>query len=190
MGMDNDGLLFRRRAMLSVPTLDAALLPRERTNAFATLEGKLRWKPGLKSEEREHYQRRAFLRLGYDDQIKHCLRVDELDGPPESAWPTINAHLGTSAMSLPELVRMALLVDFGTRSSPRLLPPHGPLAPGGRNGRSSQAVDPAQDRGEQGARYRHLGQPVHALPAEDGAHGGIAGDTLGVVTSSSPASRP
>jgi hypothetical protein len=37
-------------------------------------------------------------------------------------------------------------------------PRSGPLASGRSNGRPSQAVDPAQDRGEQGARHRHLGQ--------------------------------
>ena len=34
-----------------------------------------------------------------------------------------------------------------------------------RNGRSSQAVDPAQDRGEQCARHRHLGELEHHIAA-------------------------
>jgi hypothetical protein len=48
------------------------------------------------------------------------------------------------------------------RSRRKLLPSapaaHGSLPSGHRNGRPSQAVDPAQDRGEQRTRHRHLGQ--------------------------------
>ena len=64
-------------------------------------------------------------------------------------------------------IRAALVppVDLGAWFSPRLRPPHGSLLSGRRNGRSSQAVDPAQDPGEQGARHRHLGELEHDIAA-------------------------
>lgn len=61
MTMDNDGLLLRRRASLSVPTVYGVLSPHERENALVTVNGKPRWKPGLKAADRAHFQRRAFL---------------------------------------------------------------------------------------------------------------------------------
>src|SRR4051812_3064724 len=48
--------------------------------------------------------------------------------------------------------------DLGVWFSPRLWPFHGWLLSRGRNGRPSQALNPAQDRGEQRPRHRHLGQ--------------------------------
>lgn len=49
---------------------------------------------------------------------------------------------------------------------------HGSLPSGRRHGRPSQAVDPAQDRGEQHPRHRHHGQLEHevaAVPHDPGA---------------------
>jgi hypothetical protein len=57
-----------------------------------------------------------------------------------------------------------LLVDLGAWFSLRLWPPHGPLLSGGCHRRSSQAVDPAQDRSEQRSRHRHLGQLEARIP--------------------------
>jgi adenine-specific DNA methylase len=50
-------------------------------------------------------KRRVFLRLPYDEQINRCLRPENVDGPSPAAWERINAHLGTQAASIPELVR-------------------------------------------------------------------------------------
>lgn len=47
----------------------------------------------------------VFLRLPYDVQLTRCLRPENIDGPSPEAWKKINAHLGTSASSIPELVR-------------------------------------------------------------------------------------
>jgi putative DNA methylase len=65
-------------------------------------------KKGLKTELAEfvdELQRRVFLRQPYEDQIARCDRPEQIDGPSEQAWGEINAHLGTRAKSLPELVR-------------------------------------------------------------------------------------
>ena len=46
-----------------------------------------------------------FERMSYDEKLRWCDRPEHLDGPSPEAWQAINAHLGTSAASLPELVR-------------------------------------------------------------------------------------
>ena len=55
-------------------------------------------------EDREHMQRRAFNRMGYDKKLTYCVRPEEIAGPSEAAWQEINAHLGTEVHSLLELV--------------------------------------------------------------------------------------
>ena len=51
--------------------------------------------------------------MGYDEKLKWCSRPEQVDGPSEAAWDTINAHLGTSAASLQDLVRELGLRRFG-----------------------------------------------------------------------------
>jgi hypothetical protein len=51
---------------------------------------------------------------------------------------------------------------------------HGSLPLDRRHGRSSQTVDPAQDRGEQGARHRHLGQLDTSIYGSDMVMAAIA----------------
>ena len=55
-------------------------------------------------EQRRHLEAIAFNRMGYDEKLEHCLRPEEVEGPSEEAWKRINAHLGTRASSLPQLV--------------------------------------------------------------------------------------
>ncbi len=53
----------------------------------------------------ETLQRTVFLRQPYEEQIARCDRPEQMGGPSEEAWVEINAHLGTAAQSLPELVQ-------------------------------------------------------------------------------------
>jgi len=48
--------------------------------------------------------REAFDALPYAARIQHCERPENVEGPSIQAWESINAHLGTTASSLPELV--------------------------------------------------------------------------------------
>ena len=48
--------------------------------------------------------RTTFDALSYAERIKYCARPENIAGPTSEAWAEINAHLGTSANSLPELV--------------------------------------------------------------------------------------
>lgn len=49
--------------------------------------------------------RAEFDALPYAERIQHCYRPEQVEGPTAAAWAEINAHLGTSAASLSELVQ-------------------------------------------------------------------------------------
>lgn len=51
--------------------------------------------------------------LPYAERIKHCERPENISGPTEPAWFEINAHLGTSASNLIELVEQLGQRTFG-----------------------------------------------------------------------------
>lgn len=108
MTMDEDGL-WRRVAGIPAAAVYHHLLPREREGWFDLSGDKPRWARGTgrkeKLAERQSLVRRAFFRMGYDEKLKYCVRPEEIDGPSPEAWAEINAHLGTHASSLPELVR-------------------------------------------------------------------------------------
>lgn len=48
--------------------------------------------------------RSVFDVMPYAERIKHCERPENISGPTPEAWTEINAHLGTSASSLSDLV--------------------------------------------------------------------------------------
>jgi putative DNA methylase len=105
MTMDDDGLWQRMTKSIPAGVVHAMALPREREQYFQTDGGKVAWRRGLSADERRSMQRRAFFRMSYDDKLVYCVRPEEIDGPDLLAWGRINAHLGTSATSLPQLVR-------------------------------------------------------------------------------------
>lgn len=55
----------------------------------------------------------AFNRLPYAERIAECERPENVAGPSSAAWAEINAHLGTQAKSLPELVEQLGQRTFG-----------------------------------------------------------------------------
>jgi putative DNA methylase len=59
-----------------------------------------RCKPSVKRKTTRH----EFDQLAYADRIANCDRPENIDGPSSEAWDEINAHLGTKANSLQELV--------------------------------------------------------------------------------------
>ena len=62
-----------------------------------------RWKDGV------------FYALDYVEQREYCCRVEEIDGPPEESWEEINAYLGTTAKTLPELIQQLSIRRYGKR---------------------------------------------------------------------------
>ena len=59
--------------------------------------------------------RAAFDALPYVERIVHCERPENVAGPDAKAWGEINAHLGTGATNLPELVEQLGKRIFGHR---------------------------------------------------------------------------
>ena len=57
--------------------------------------------------------RTEFDALSYAERIRHCERPENIEGPNVAAWADINAHLGTTAQSLPELVEQLGRRQFG-----------------------------------------------------------------------------
>ena len=105
--MDDDGL--RRRKNRNIPLKEAyrQLSDKERLAWFAdnTDPNRPKLKNGTKTPSRRRLQMLVFDRLSYDDKLKFCDRPEQIDGPSEESWRTINEHLVTSASSLSELVR-------------------------------------------------------------------------------------
>ena len=107
MTMDGEGLIRRKSKNLPLKDAFALLTEEERAEWFvadADLE-RPRFKKGTSREGREAVQHLAFARLACDEKLEWCDRPGHIDGPSESAWVDINAHLGTAAKSLPDLVR-------------------------------------------------------------------------------------
>ena len=108
--MDEEGL--RRRKSRNIPLKEAfRRLPEEERPLWFTRTStadKPKLKAGTattKQEARRQLQSVLFERMGYDEKLRWCDRPEHLDGPSPEAWRAINAHLGTNATSLPQLVR-------------------------------------------------------------------------------------
>ncbi|RMD63491.1 MAG: DUF1156 domain-containing protein, partial [Alphaproteobacteria bacterium] len=114
MTMDDDGML---RRMKSIPqkVIFAKLPPADRARYFKpdSTEKKAAFKKGIKKDVKTSLARRAFLSMSYDERLKYCVRPEQINGPSESSWKVINAHLGTSASTLPELVAQLGQRRFG-----------------------------------------------------------------------------
>ena len=105
--MDEEGLWRRKRKNIPFKDIYRRLSSRERGDWFApgTDPGRPKLKKGTRAEEKERLQRIVFSRMRYDEKLVWCDRPEHVNGPPPEAWISINEHLGTSATTLPELVR-------------------------------------------------------------------------------------
>jgi len=104
MTMDEEGLWNRLRGNIPAAEVYEFATETERKFYFTRKDNKWQWKKSATREDREHMQRRAFNRMGYDKKLTYCVRPEEIAGPSEAAWQEINAHLGTEVHSLLELV--------------------------------------------------------------------------------------
>lgn len=113
--MDEGGLLQRKNKNIPLKVVYQLLTPRERERWFKSEEpeSRPRLKRGTSAEERKELQQLVFGRLSYDEKLTYCARPEQIDGPAEKAWSEINAHLGTNAQSLPELVHELGERQFG-----------------------------------------------------------------------------
>lgn len=106
MTMDDDGMLRRKSANIPAKELFRRLPPSERTEWFekGSTEETAKLKRGLEKEDKEELQRRVFLSMSYDERLEYCDRPEQIEGPSPASWKIINAHLGTTASTIPELV--------------------------------------------------------------------------------------
>ena len=108
--MDDEGLRRRKRRNIPLKEMYRRFGEAERPRWFtrtSTAEApKLKATKAVgKREARAQMQALLFERMSYDEKLRWCDRPEHLDGPSPEEWEAINAHLGTSAASLPELVR-------------------------------------------------------------------------------------
>ena len=116
--MDDEGLRRRKSRNIPLKEMYRRLSEDERPNWFtrtSTAEApKLKATKAVgKREARAEMQALLFERMSYDEKLRWCDRPEHLDGPSPEAWEAINAHLGTSAASLSELVRALGEARFG-----------------------------------------------------------------------------
>ena len=115
MTMDDDGLRRRKSRNIPLKEIHGRLSPEERRQWFATDGDPTRpkYRKGVKPSDKKRIQLVVFDRMSYDEKLKWCDRPEQIDGPSEEAWRAINDHLGTTATSLPELVRQLGERRFG-----------------------------------------------------------------------------
>jgi len=104
MTMDEEGLWRRLRGNIPAAEVYEYATDTEREFYFIFRADKWQWKKSASKEDRQHMQRWAFNRMGYDKKLTYCMRPEEIEGPSEEAWNEINFHLGTEARSLPDMV--------------------------------------------------------------------------------------
>jgi putative DNA methylase len=113
MAMDDEGLA-RRVKDLKASDIDADW---PELGQYVSMDsGKPKWLQRLDADVAERLVREWFPTIPYERRIKFCLRPEELDDSAyQSIWPEVNAHLGTNAFSLPELVEQLGIARFGHR---------------------------------------------------------------------------
>jgi adenine-specific DNA methylase len=77
----------------------------------------LRWKETISVQERHAWQLRWVQSFTYQERVQSAKRPEEVSQEQlfESVWDHVNAHLGTEARSLPELVEQLGILRFGHR---------------------------------------------------------------------------
>lgn len=104
LGMDDKGLWARKYKSIAAKALFDHATPQERIRYFMGNDKPV-WKPGLTKEDKDSLQHAVFARMGYDEKITYCKRPEEMENIPIESWADINAHLGTTARNLQELMQ-------------------------------------------------------------------------------------
>ncbi len=122
MTMDDDGLWQRKNTNIPYKEVFDRLSEEERARYFdlSQVESGKAIHHCIDSDSREEkraikdtIQRLAFSRLSYDEKLNYCDRPEQIEGPSDEAWDEINAHLGTSAKRLDELIQELGERQFG-----------------------------------------------------------------------------
>ena len=111
MTMDNEGLRQRKKKSFTAKEIFECLDAVEKRKWFdphSTVD-----KPKANkwsAEEKNALQDLVFSRLSYDEKLEYCDRPENVTGPVQNTWQSINSHLGTAAQSIAELIN-----ELGTR---------------------------------------------------------------------------
>ena len=118
--MDDHGLERRKKKLIPLREVYRLLQPEECDRWFQpdAPEDSPKLKKGTTVDERRALQVLVFNRLSYDEKLQYCDRPEQIDGLLEQDWAEINAHLGTSAACLQDLVRELGERQFG--NAPRV----------------------------------------------------------------------
>jgi len=117
MSMDKQGLLNRRTKSISAKDAFEKLTTREREQYFTLKNGELvpTWKKDLAASEKAIALEKAWNRMSYDQKLTYCVRPEEYANEDPDLWEEINAHLGTSAVNLQELIEELGIRWFGKK---------------------------------------------------------------------------
>lgn len=110
MTMDEEGRLLRKNKALTTKDMFELCTPLQREQYFAA---SARWLPTVPAAQKKELEQQLFLAMPYEKQLDYCARPEQIEGPSDSAWVRINAHLGTSATKLVELVQQLGVQRFG-----------------------------------------------------------------------------
>ena len=113
--MDEGGLWLRKKSPIPLKDSYVRTTRREREQWFSedSTENKPKYRKGISREQKSELQKLVFFRLSYDERLKYCNRPEQVEGPSQDAWQEINAHLGTHASSIPDLVQELGERQFG-----------------------------------------------------------------------------
>jgi adenine-specific DNA methylase len=113
--MDDAGLLRRKSKNIGLREVYERMTPEERDEYFGrgVDPERPRFRKGLSRDMKERAQALVFGKMTYDEKLDYCDRPEQIEGPSAEAWMDINAHLGTEARNLPELVAQLGKIRFG-----------------------------------------------------------------------------
>jgi putative DNA methylase len=119
MTMDAEGLRRRKNKSIRADRIIAELAEappsfRNRFDDPASPQDRSLIKK-LTASERTELQAWTFDRMPYREKLEYCARPEQIDGPSSEAWREINAHLGTSANDLQDLIVELGIRRFGHR---------------------------------------------------------------------------
>ena len=118
--MDEEGLWLRKKSSIPLKDLYARTTRREREQWFSedSTGNKPKYKKGIDRDQKLELQKLVFFRFSYDERLKYCNRPEQVKGLSPDAWQEINAHLGTHASSIQQLVHE--LGDWQFGHTPRV----------------------------------------------------------------------
>jgi len=90
-------------------------IPAGMTQNLFTLNAKggVSWTKGTTQSQKDAITRSYFDHLSYDEKLEYCDRPEQIEGASPEAWLEINAHLGTNATNIQELIDQLGKARFG-----------------------------------------------------------------------------